>query len=73
MSGDDHRPSKPSWRCSSCGEPWPCGPARAQITAEMAGTDMELMMSIDMIEAARDDHSVRPIELIERFLRWGTC
>lgn len=70
MSGDDHPPSRPSWHCANCGKLWPCDPAREQLAAEMAGTDLTLWMSVDMIDAAREDPAIPPSELYARFIAW---
>jgi hypothetical protein len=71
MSGDDHPVSRPSWLCGNCGRPWPCDPAREQLAAEMAGTDLTLWMATLMVAAAREDPAIRPSELYERFLGWA--
>jgi hypothetical protein len=70
MSGDEHRPSRPSWDCEVCGAPWPCGAAREQLAAEQSGTYLILRMQIEMIDAARDCPTLRPGELFFRFIGW---
>lgn len=72
VSGDNHWPVKPSWRCALCDEPWPCGPGRAQIIAETGGArvDLALYMAIGMIEAARAEPMIPPADLYRRFLGW---
>ncbi|MEV2242832.1 hypothetical protein [Micromonospora sp. NPDC049891] len=32
-----HLPARPTWRCRRCGQPWPCGDARAALTVEYRG------------------------------------
>jgi hypothetical protein len=71
MSGDEHKADRPSWDCGTCGAPWPCEPAREQIIAEHgAGTRLVLWMSIDMIDAARENPGLLPGQLYERFISW---
>ena len=71
MSGDEHPPVIPSWDCGACGEPWPCDHAREQLAAEMRGTDLVLYMAVTMVHAARDNTTIPPSELFERFLAWA--
>jgi hypothetical protein len=67
---DDHPAARPSWDCAACGRPWPCDPAREQLAAEFSGTYLTLFLSVDMVDAARDNPGIPPSELHERFLAW---
>ncbi len=69
MSGS-HAAARPSWDCARCGKPWPCDPAREELVQEFTGTYLVLFMSVDMVDAARDNPTLRPAELHERFLAW---
>lgn len=75
-----HRPVRPSWHCSrGCG-PWPCGLARASLTAEYAEDPAELSirMSSDLHGAIKDLWQLHPdgppgvtLEILwERFVEW---
>lgn len=70
MSGDDHPALRPSWQCGNCGRPWPCPPAREQLAAEMAGTNLAMWMATTMVHVAREVPAMPPGELFERFLAW---
>ena len=70
MSGDDHPPSRPSWLCAADGEPWPCDAAREQLASEMAGVGLAMWMATTMVHAAREDPSIPPSELFQRFIAW---
>jgi hypothetical protein len=70
VSGGEHVAARPSWDCGRCGKPWPCDLAREQFAAEMTRTELAVMMSVDMVEAARDDDAIMPSELFDRFLAW---
>jgi hypothetical protein len=68
---EEHKPVRPSWACDSCGEPWPCDPAREQLASELRGSYLTLNMSIYMINAARENPLIPPSELYQRFLAWA--
>ncbi|MEV6301483.1 hypothetical protein AB0M02_18880 [Actinoplanes sp. NPDC051861] len=67
---DEHEPSRPSWDCAACGRPWPCGPARANLTAELGRVDLAVRMWDYLEEAARELPQTPASELFDRFLRW---
>ena len=70
VTSEEHPPKRPSWDCAKCGKPWPCDPAREQLAAEMNKIELAAMMSVDMVEAAREDPQIKASELFERFLAW---
>jgi hypothetical protein len=67
VASEEHPPTRPSWDCAKCGKPWPCDPAREQLAGEMTKTELAVMMSVDMVDAAREDPEIKPSE---RFLAW---
>jgi hypothetical protein len=68
---EDHPADRPSWDCKACGQPWPCNQAREQLVAELGlGTRLTLWMSIDMVDAARENGKIPPHELYQRFVAW---
>lgn len=71
MSSDGHVPRRPTWECVACGQPWPCPPARAQLTAELAA---ERVSTVSYLTAqmwvAYADLRAPVAELVARFLGW---
>jgi hypothetical protein len=71
-----HIPSRPDWQCKSCGEAWPCVPAKGLMLIEFAGCELTLMEYLaTQCVAAIDDfrggtHQV-PKDLFGRFLGWA--
>ena len=70
MASEEHPAHRPDWDCEVCGQPWPCDRAREQLAAEMRGTTLALNMQIYMVNALRENPSIPPTELFERFLSW---
>ncbi|RZU50118.1 hypothetical protein EV385_1883 [Krasilnikovia cinnamomea] len=67
---DEHIEERPSWRCRSCGEPWPCDQAQANLAATLSPTALRIHMWIRLEIAAQDMPQGLPSEMFERFLRW---
>lgn len=66
----EHVEERPSWRCRTCGEPWPCGPARERLATALSPIMLRTQMWA-RLEAAALDMPRGPVsELFERFLRW---
>ncbi|BAL91685.1 hypothetical protein AMIS_64650 [Actinoplanes missouriensis 431] len=66
----EHAPAQPSWKCESCGLPWPCPPARDRLTRENGRVELAVLMWDYIEEAARDMPQSPASELFDRFLRW---
>lgn len=66
----DHTPLRPSWDCQKCGEPWPCGPARAKLTNDLDLVALALHMWNQLEEAAFEMPHVSATEFFERFIKW---
>ena len=68
-----HVPQRPGWDCCTCRDPWPCAPAKAQLSDEYQEcptalvvylTDLRSIARLDLVgEMTADD-------LDERFLAW---
>ncbi len=67
----EHPAHRPTWDCAACGKPWPCDTAREQLATAYTRTYLVLFMSVDMVEAARDNPHLPPWELHQRFLAWA--
>lgn len=67
----EHRAARPSWRCSGCGAPWPCQPAKLALLTEY-GTDrlaLLLYLATRMVDAAGELPTT--VNVVERFLSWA--
>jgi hypothetical protein len=68
--GDEHAAERPSWNCRQCGDPWPCGPARGALLAEMDCVSLAIFMWLSLEEAVHDMPSWSPPDLYARFIEW---
>jgi hypothetical protein len=73
QSKPEHLPSRPDWRCSSCGRLWPCDPAREHLAQEFAASSTGLAMLLwGHFEDYVIDSGPGPLsEAYERFLGWS--
>ena len=72
MDGDGHQPDRPGWDCRSCGQPWPCPPARVRL-GEAYGRDrvgLGMYLGGLLFVAAAEIPAATPQELFERFVAW---
>ena len=69
-AGTAHQPDRPSWDCRACDKPWPCDPAREQLTQTYGRKTLSIFAVDRLSEAARDIPTMTPAELYERFLAW---
>jgi hypothetical protein len=67
-----HRPRRPSWLCTSCGQPWPCLVARQELLREHADARVSLALDLarDFGDAVGDLPGLPVPELYVRFLGW---
>jgi hypothetical protein len=65
----DHQPHRPGWRCNGCGDDWPCRIYRQHIVLDAPATQLAIMMTTMMIEAADDLPGPVPGLLWDRFVR----
>ena len=66
----EHIAERPSWDCLSCGNPWPCDPARELLATEMGAVQLAMYGWTNLEEAAQDMPTILPSELFDRFLAW---
>lgn len=66
----EHLAGRPSWDCLSCGNPWPCDPARERLAREMDRSKLAVFMWASLEEAIGDMPTGPPTELFERFVKW---
>lgn len=70
--GLSHPPSRPSWDCASCRQPWPCHVSRVELAERYARDRVGLAVYVGM----QLDHAVREMtaadagDLYERFVAW---
>ncbi|MFY1633132.1 hypothetical protein ACN27F_07550 [Solwaraspora sp. WMMB335] len=68
-----HLPVRPIWYCSGCGPmvDWPCGYARAELTANLDPISRSMYAAERMVEAIADlPAEPTPGEMFTRFLAW---
>jgi hypothetical protein len=70
VSGTEHVPHRPTWDCQCCGKPWPCDPAREDLTQEGDSITRAIDLSIHLTVAIQDLTTTPTEELYERFLAW---
>lgn len=74
-----HRVRRPHWNCATCGDPYPCAPARTALT-DLYAQDLPglaMLMASDLHEAIKDLWRLHPDgppetvhELFDRFVGW---
>ncbi|HLL67630.1 MAG TPA: hypothetical protein VK453_18230 [Micromonosporaceae bacterium] len=67
-----HMPMTPTWTCTGCMGPWPCGTKRRRLLTEYADAPLSLylLMAMRLTDAAGDLPHVPAGELYARFLGW---
>ncbi|GAA2700088.1 hypothetical protein GCM10010429_02440 [Micromonospora olivasterospora] len=76
MTARPHRPGRPHWRCTACGAPWPCSPARLDLLAEYGRDRVALCVYlVTRAEDARQDFERLGLTpdpaLLTRFTAWA--
>lgn len=68
----DHLPRVPYWSCRGCQRPWPCAPARVQLSTQVPRAVLPAFMTEWLAPAALTLPADRraPGELYERFVAW---
>lgn len=68
----EHLPVRPSWRCRSCDQPWPCRPARLALVGEFGArsTGLRIQLATYLEPVARDQPQITPADLYRRFIAW---
>lgn len=71
-----HDPGRPHWRCTTCGQNWPCETARAELTTSYQGSPPALGIYLLAMQAeAESDFEVLGTlreqgDLGDRFVNW---
>jgi hypothetical protein len=67
-----HEPIRPTWRCGTCDEDWPCSPRRAGYLDEYRDARVMLLLALARYfgEAVDDLPEVPASSLYVRFLAW---
>ena len=66
-----HEPRRPEWTCHHCGQPWPCPPARVELS-ESYGPDrvgLSVYMGVQLADATLEAPG-EPREMWDRFVAW---
>lgn len=79
MQGE-HPPLRPLWLCRTCGQPWPCGPAKLALLVQYRDSPVSLFLYLAgcLHDAIDDLHRLNPsmpgraADLFDRFLGWPT-
>jgi hypothetical protein len=69
----EHVPDQPAWTCSSCGNDWPCDPAREHLTEEYQDEPVALAIYMGAhlgLAAFEIKNTVTLLELFQRFVAW---
>ena len=71
----DHQPVRPKWTCDSCGFPWPCAPAKVELSEDFARFPTSFAAYMAQFYAlAFADHAAdlngAPPDLWTRFMGW---
>ncbi|MBF9134271.1 hypothetical protein I0C86_35865 [Plantactinospora sp. S1510] len=67
-----HTPTRPTFRCRTCGAAWPCSPARLSLLVAYRGDPLGLLtyLSAQLHRARHDLPHLDPAGLSARFLDW---
>ena len=77
ISLDQHIALRPGFDCGSCGQPWPCAPAKVRLAEEYVKDKLSLrlylnLMCFEAISEAIKDHDWKKVDdLYERFVGWA--
>ena len=66
----DHQPQRPQWCCIACDQTWPCTAYREHVVYDTTRTQLAILMTIRMTEAAADLPNPTPAGLWHRFIAW---
>lgn len=77
MARSEHRPGRPHWHCTTCGDHWPCPPARRAMLAAVGSAGLSGLRAA-MWAAQADAESdfaqlgtlARHGDLHDRFVGW---
>ncbi|MET8310410.1 flavin reductase [Micromonospora sp. NPDC005173] len=68
-----HLPSRPAWRCQSCGIAWPCSAAKLRLLAEYRRDRVALLVYLATLQAEAGEQlaGLDPARLTDRFISWA--
>ena len=72
----EHPPRRPGFDCASCGQPWPCAPAKVLLCEEYVGNRPALFVYLAgyLSDAINDSYSgfgPQPAKLYDRMIGWA--
>jgi hypothetical protein len=72
---EEHTPHRPDWLCRTCGQEWPCAPAKVQLGEQYAPRrriELALYMAAQLQDALAElpDPGPSRAELQTRFMAW---
>ena len=70
MSRMRHPLQRPSWRCTGCGEPWPCAMRREELLRDYGENLDELRVMLTGFLAYADAPGTDPEALRRQLLGW---
>ncbi len=72
MSGPEHTPLRPDWRCRDCDEPWPCPTRQVMLLAEFRDQPVSvvLLLAFCFHEASETLTGVPTEEVYSRMFGW---
>lgn len=72
VAPDPHMFGRPDWLCTTCGDPWPCAPARDRLLAETnSGTCLAMACWTYLEEYVHDSPDGKIDGLFDRFIGWS--
>ncbi|WP_433538876.1 flavin reductase [Micromonospora sp. CA-249363] len=67
-----HLPTRPTWRCQSCGIAWPCSAAKLSLLGEYRGKRSALVTYLLVLrDEAAAQHGTTAADLDDRFVTWA--
>jgi hypothetical protein len=71
MQMDEHKPNRPFWDCTACGEQWPCEPAQKYLRADTDSPTRLTLACWDYFDRYVHDMGPGPLgEAFQRFIGW---
>lgn len=67
-----HTPARPTFRCRTCGAPWPCSPARLDLLHAYRDNRIGLLVYLagQLTRAVQDRPDLDPAYLAARIVYW---
>jgi hypothetical protein len=76
MANGEHTAERPDWTCRACGDPWPCAPAKVELTEDYRRFPSSLVVYLaahltDAIDDLAAGRGGIPPDLYDRFVGWA--